>query len=315
MSENKNLDFNKIAQDCLINSDIDSSIVFEHLEKIKTSFNEVQVIAIFNNFLLMEHRPVILIYLLKSLDKYRDSSSLPAITRLLLLREHIEPYENIDYTDVRIMCVKAISNLKNHNSVFALLECLNNKNENYKVRLSCADALGRLGDKFAVTPLIDIVSDESEKSLYIRESAATALGLLGDIRAADSLVSILETKNGIMDKFTYLKERVVEALSKILPDNDRAFKALKNSLDDDNPQVRINAIEAIMNYDHDESYDLIKKMLKDSDEEVAKNAVTALFNLKGKEALTEIIEDVQSSQNCKDEAISILESEEGFSDE
>jgi hypothetical protein len=53
-----------------------------------------------------------------------------------------------------------------------------------------------------------------EKSVYVRESAAAALGMLGDIRAIDPLVSILETKKGFIDKFTFLKEKIIETLSK-----------------------------------------------------------------------------------------------------
>lgn len=312
MSENLSLDFNNLARRCLIDTEFDTDSVIDLLTGLKKEFSDIQIIAIYNYFLLLEHRPRVLIFLLKELDKYRDSSSVEAITRLLLMQQHIEPYDTIDYSDVRVMCAKAISNLKDHKSVFALLECLNNKNENYKVRLSCADALGRLGDKYAVSPLIDIVSDESEKSVYIRESAATALGLIGDIRAADSLISILETKNGIMDKFTYLKERVIEALSKLTPDNDRAFNALKNSLSDENAHVRIGAIEAIMNYEHKDSLELIRKMLKDKDSEVSKNAVIALYNLEGEQALEEIINSDAYSQECKNTARAILKEEEGI---
>ncbi len=309
MSENSSLDFNILAQKCLIGTEDDSSSVVESLKNLEKDYNDIQLIAIYNYFLLIEHRPEVLTFLLKSLDRFRDSSSLDAVTRLLMLKNHIEPFDEVDYTEVRVLCAKVISNLKDHSSVFALLECLNNRNENYKVRLSCADALGRLGDKYAVTPLIDIMSDESEKSVYIRESAATALGLIGDNRAADSLISILEAKNGIMDKFTYLKERVIEALSKLSPNNDRAFKAIKKTLNDENPQVRINAIEAIMNYAHSDSSELIKQMLHDDNEEVVQNAVVAIYNLEGEKALEEIIKSSCYSDYCKKEAKSLLESE------
>lgn len=309
MSENKNLDFNNLSGKCLIGTDGDTSETIRLITSLKDELSSIQFLTVCNYFLLLDHRPGVLIFLLKELDKFRDSSSVEAVTRLLLMKEHIEPYNEIDYTDVRVVCAKLIANLKDHKSVFALLDCLNNRNENYKVRLSCADALGRLGDKYAVAPLMDIVSDENEKSVYIRESAATALGLLGDSRAADPLISILETKNGIMDKFTYLKERVIEALSKLTPENDRAFQALKRSLSDENPQVRISAIEAIMNYEHEESADLIRKMLKDEDEEVVKNAVVALYNLCGENELKNIIKSADFSKNCKDEANSILEEE------
>ncbi len=309
MTENRNLDFNSLSGKCLIGTDGDTSKTIRLLNGLKEEIPPIQFLAVCNYFLLLDHRPDILVYLLKELDKFRDSSSVEAVTRLLMMREHIEPYNEVDYTDVRVLCAKLIANLKDHKSVFALLDCLNNKNENYKVRLSCADALGRLGDRYAVTPLMNIVSDENEKSVYIRESAATALGLLGDSRAAEPLISILETKNGIMDKFTYLKERVIEALSKLTPDNDRAFLALKRSLSDENPQVRISAIEAIMNYEHEESADLIKKMLKDEDEEVVKNAIIALYNLCGENALKSITENQDYSEFCRHEARNLLEEE------
>ena len=49
-----------------------------------------------------------------------------------------------------------------------------------------------------------------------------------------------------MDKFSFLKERAIEALNKMgANDSERVYKALKNSLLDESPQVRIEAIEAL----------------------------------------------------------------------
>ncbi len=191
------------------------------------------------------------------------------------------------------MCAKAIANLKDTSAVTALLYCLNNKDENYKVRFACADALGKIGDKYAVAPLIDVVKDEDERSVYLRESAASALGMLGDIRAVDPLVSILETKKGILDKFTFLKERV--------------FDALKLSLMDESAQIRINAIEALMESDYEEAYDAIKGCLTDSDDEVKKNALIALYNMTGRRILDEVIKETCYSDVLKIEAVSIIE--------
>ena len=311
MADNKCLDFNIIASDCLIATDADSNSVIDLLKDLEEKYSEMQIIAIFNYFLKIEYRSEVLIWLIKELDKYRDSSSLAPLTELLLMKEHT-PNANYDrdyYTNVRVLCAKAISNLKDHESVHALLFCLNNKGENYKIRLSCADALGKLGDKYAVTSLIDVVGDEEEKSVYIRESAAVALGLIGDMRAVDSLVKVLENQTGIMDKFTYLKEKAIEALCRLNPNNDRAFNALKNSLNDENPQVRINTIEALMENGNEESFNLIKKMLSDSDEEVQRNAVIALYNISGADILNEIINSSQYSAICKEEAQEILHNE------
>ena len=311
MAENKTIDFNILAADCLVATDADSETVLDRLNNIKTKYSDIALIAIFNYFLKIEYRPEVLIYLIRELDKFKDSTSLEPLTNLLLMKDRTPnaDYTKDQYTNVRVLCAKAISNLKNHSSVHTFLYCLNDKNENYKVRLSCADALGRLGDKYAVTSLMDVVSDEEEKSVYIRESAAVALGLIGDLRAVDSLVSILETKNGLMDKFTYLKEKVVEAICKLNPNNDRVYKALKNSLADENPQVRINAIEALMDSEYPDAPELIEKMLFDTDEEVQQNAVIALYNIGGEDILNKIINQPEYSENCKQEAKNILEEE------
>ena len=314
MPDNKSLDFNIIASDCLIATDTDSKEVVDLLNGLKRQHSDIELIAMFNYFLKIEYRPDVLTYLIKELDRFKDSSSLEPLTNLLLMKDRTPnaDYTKDQYTNVRVLCAKAISNLKDHSSVHTFLYCLNDKNENYKIRLSCADALGKLGDKYAVTTLMDVVSDEEEKSVYIRESAAVALGLIGDLRAVDSLVSILETKNGIMDKFTYLKEKVVEAICKLNPNNDRVYKALKNSLSDENPQVRINAIEALMDYENNEAVQLIENMLEDPDEEVQRNAVIALFNIKGEDILTQIINSEKYSEICKKEAQNILEDENAY---
>lgn len=311
MPDNKHLDFNIIASDCLIATDEDSGKVIDLLNDLKNHYSDIELIAIFNYFLKIEYRNDVLCWLVKSLDKYRDSSSLEPLTNLLLMKDYTPnaSYTKDDYTNVRVLCAKAISNIKDHSCVHALLYCLNDKNENYKIRLSCADALGKLGDKYAVTTLMDVVSDEEEKSVYIRESAAVALGLIGDIRAVDSLVHILESKNGIMDKFTYLKEKVVEAICRLNPNDDRVYKALKNSLMDENPQVRINTIEALMDYETEDAKNTIKNMLKDEDDEVKRNAVIALYNMTGEQALKEIIDSNEYSEICQEEARSILEGE------
>ena len=112
-----------------------------------------------------------------------------------------------------------------------------------------------------------------------------------------------------MDKFSFLKERVLEALSKMsFSDNERVFRALKNSLSDESAQVRINAVEAIMNSEHPKAIETIKKCLEnDTDEEVKKNAMIALYNMTDRSILDEIINSDKYSDNLKIEAVSILD--------
>jgi len=303
MDEKKVLDLDTIVQDCMLFNDAAIGVAIEKIEALEEQFRQDDLVKIYNHFLSVCKNQEILIQLIKFADKQRNKSSISLIVDLLLDKENTD--------NLRIMCAKAIANFKDTSAVTPLLYCLNDKNENYKLRLACADALGKVGDKYAVTPLINIVQDEEEKSVYVRESAAVALGMLGDIRAVDPLVSILETKKGFIDKFTFLKERVIEVLGKFNSNSDRVFNAFKHSLADESPQIRINAIEAIMDSEDEKAYELIKEMLDDLDEEVKKNALIALYNLKGREILDEILAEKKYEKFLKTEAQNMIDEYEG----
>ncbi len=317
---NIELSLNKLALTCGLNNEELSTIdVIANIDALSKQYSQSDLIRIYNYFLVNCENPDIIMHIIRNLDMYRDSSSLEYLIDVLLLKnaKDSDATTREKYNNVRVMCAKAIANQRNTSVVSSLLYCLNNKDENYRVRLACADALGRIGDRFAVAPLIEVVKDEDEKSVYLRESAVSALGLLGDTRAIDPLVSILETKQGIMDKFSFLKERVIEALTKMsFNDNERVFRALKNSLSDESAQVRINAIEALMESSHPRAIDTIKKCLEtDSDEEVKKNAMIALYNLTGRSILDEVIASSKYSDALKMEAVSILSEYEENDDE
>lgn|SRR5574344_49830 len=319
VNNDTDLDFKLIAENCGLFSKADVDVVISKIDDLKNNYDDKSLIAIYNYFLANVSEPDVIMYLIKCVDRYRDTSSLDVLVDILLLKNGACQNEELKekFTNVRVMCAKAISNQKNTDVVSSLLYCLNNKDEHYKVRLACADALGRLGDRFAVAPLIDVVKDEGEKSVYLRESAVSALGLLGDTRALDPLVGILETKQGIMDKFTFLKERAIEALIKMgFGGNERVYRALKNSLSDESAQVRINAIEALMDSEHPKAFDTIKKcMLEDSDDEVKKNALIALYNMTDRSILDEVINSSEYSDKLKLDAVEILDEYESESEE
>lgn len=174
----------------------------------------------------------------------------------------------------------------------ALLFCLDDKNSNYRVRLAAAEAIGKIGDKNAFEHLEKIVCDEDEKSTYVKESAVVALGMLGDNRAIDVFDAIMNTKQIFQEKFSALKERIIEAMSKLdISKNKKALDILKVSLMDESSQIRINTIEVLMNLNTKENYDLIYDRLKyDSDIEVKKNALIALYNLSDASILNEVID-------------------------
>lgn len=298
MDEKKVLDLDAITTDCKILEELEPEVVVDKIDDLESRFSQENLVLIYNHFLTIAKNQLVLAHLLRCVDKYRDKSSLSPILDMLLDKENS--------VSLRIICAKVIANFKNPTAVTPLLYCLNNKDEHYQVRLACADSLGRVGDKYAVAPLIDVVQDEDEKSVYVRESAAVALGMLGDLRAIDPLVSILETKKGFLDKFTFLKEKVIEVLGKFNFSSERVFKALEHALTDESACIRINAIEALMDSDDDRAYGLIKEMLDDLDDEVKKNALIALYNMVGRDILDEVIAEKKYSEFIKQESQNMI---------
>lgn len=309
MSNDNGLDLDLVIQTCGIGTEVDAEVLIENLINLSDNYTDEELIQIYNYLMGKVYNPKVLMKLIALSDKYRDKSSLAVLTNILLMRINLEntPYDQDDMINVRVMCTKAIVNIKDTSAVGSLLYCLNNKNENYKVRLACADALGKIGNKYAVAPLIDVMQDEEEKSVYLKESAVSALGLLGDTSAVDPLISILDAKQGFLDKFSFLKERIIEALGKLNVSDRKIFKALKRSLYDTSPMVRINAIEALMNTGEEEAVELIRTVLTDDDDEVKKNALIALYNLEGRDILDEVLANPDYSQVLKEEAQELID--------
>lgn len=299
--------FEEVAKSCGLFDGTDPDTVIKNIIALDEKYQSGDLVGIYNYLMTVAKEPDVLMNIIRLSDRFRDKSTIPYLIDLLLMKEE-SPEQKEKFTSVRAMCAKAIANFKDRSAVTPLLYCLNQKDEHYRVRLACADALGKIGDRFAVAPLIEIVQDEDEKSVYLRESAASALGMLGDMRAIDPLVGILETKQGLLNKFTFLKERVIEALSKLrLDGNDRVFHALKSSLTDESAQVRINAIEAIMESEHPKAVETIRECLSDSDEEVRKNALIALYNMVGRDILDEVISLPIYPESLKEEAKFMIE--------
>ena len=87
-----------------------------------------------------------------------------------------------------------------------------------------------------------------------------------------------------------------------------AFRALKNSLSDESSQVRINAIEALMDSDNPKAFETIKEVLdNDSDEEVKKNALIALYNMSDRSILDAVVNSPKYSDALKMEAVEMID--------
>ncbi len=255
-------------------------------EDLKNNFQPRVLISCYKYILENKTDINLLNYTIRHINKTRY------IDCLAFLIDFIQKdFDNVDFLNLKVLAIKAVSNYKNTACVPVLLYCLNDKKSNYKIRLASAEALGKIGDKNAFESLSNIVNDEQENSAYMKESAVVALGMLGDKRALDVFESILNTKQMFLDKFSYLKERIVEAISKFdVSKETKALNMLKTSLMDSNIRVRISAIEALSNSDFKESYELIyERLCYDDDIEVKKNALVALYNISDRNILDEVI--------------------------
>ena len=304
------MDYNQILDMCGVGKEQPNDVI-NHLSSLSGEYSTTELTDIYNYALQNIDSPEILIGIVRLIIGNQDIYTVPVLTDLLLRK--IDNYDNQDdWINLKVLCAKAISKFKDSSSVGTLLYCLNNKNENYKIRLACADALGRIGDKYAVSPLIKVVEDEDEKSVYVKESATFALGLLGDTSAIDPLVAIIEAKQGLWDKFSFLKEKIIEALGRLNINNEKVLKVFKMSLSDSDYMVRINTIEALMNSEYDEAAELIRSALHDEKDEVQRNALVALYNMHGRDILDEVISLPGYSDFLKIEAQSLIdEYEEG----
>ena len=91
------------------------------------------------------------------------------------------------------------------NSLSQLLQTLQDRSDP-KEQVRAAHALGRLGDRDAVDPLITSLSDDN---LYVRKAAVEALAMLGDWKAVDSILERLT------DTDLYVRQAAASALGEL----------------------------------------------------------------------------------------------------
>jgi HEAT repeat protein len=239
---------------------------------------------------------IVLLRLIPSLQAV-GTAAVPILMDLLLAT-HVAIYEGSNSAAfqtteasyrLRCMAAAALGAIGDKRSIVALMSVLNDRHENYRLRLTAAESLGKVGDEYVVKPLIELFSDEREKSVYLKESVAHALGMLGDIRAVEPLIDMLESKQGIRDKFNFLKERIIEAVAQIGRPSRKATHSLLAALLDEAPSIRLAAIEALSALGDRDCLDELQRCLFDADDDVARAAVNAVYQLGGEVAVRELL--------------------------
>jgi len=162
-----------------------------------------------------------------------------------------------------------VKEMEEKSNVEGLIKALSNT-KYADVRWQAANALGKIGDKRAVEPLIDAFADSPED---VRKSAVDALGQIGDERAVNALIAALNDKDQDVRKST------VDALGQI--GDERAVNALIAALNDKDEDVRksVNYALGRIGYDHAAKavIETLKNMdLKDLDWDVWRSVFSSL---------------------------------------
>ncbi len=143
---------------------------------------------------------------------------------------------------IRRHAVKALGNIKDLRAVDLIAGILTNAGEQWYVRSTAAEALGRIQDPNALEALITVLMDPHWN---VRSQSATALGSLGDRQAVEPLVSALK------DQDAAVRGSAAEALGKIR--DKRAIEPLRAALEDEDRHVRKQAQQALIRIIGEES--------------------------------------------------------------
>ena len=148
----------------------------------------------------------------------------------------------------------------------ALTEWLDSEHNEF--RLVAAAALGRVGGRDAVEPLVGALSDPAPR---VRERAARSCGMLGDERCVPAL------QDRLTDRHTMVRRAAADALGGI--GTKDALSALVGVARTDDEELRRIAIEALGQFGSLDPLVVLIQALEDDSEAVQRTAIVSLIQL------------------------------------
>jgi len=132
------------------------------------------------------------------------------------------------------MLTIAASQQNAEDKVDSLINKMQSQNRNTRAR--AVIELGKIKDARVITPLINALKDTDS---YVRGQAAWALGEIKDTHAVQPLITVLKD-----DDYGYVRQESARALGKIK--DSRAVQPLITALNDESPDVREEAVKALI---------------------------------------------------------------------
>ncbi len=193
--------------------------------------------------------------------------------------------------EVRIEAARALAKLRSPTAVDALIRCVREDGlpqldlsvddlefgDSLEVQGQALEALGRIGDRRATAPVIELLSDPDYEDL--QENGFRVLSRLDDTSARAFLLAQMTNGNNHL-----ARRRAVQAIAglvetesgKELPSD--IVNALISALLDTEPDVRISAAQALAGIDHPQVAVPLTLLLTDIDLEVRAQAADILVN-------------------------------------
>ncbi|MCA9799029.1 MAG: HEAT repeat domain-containing protein [Cyanobacteria bacterium HKST-UBA04] len=269
--------------------------------QLLTFRHDARVEAAYVKLLASEADESLLRHLIQLVGKCRTKESVMPLVDLMLWTGQ-SAYEEANpgngqsdrVLKVRVGATKALGKIGDDRALVPLMGMLNNMRENYRLRLAAAESLGNIGHAQAIHPLLNVVQDDTEHSHYVKESAVKALGMLGDIRALEPLLDIFESKQGITQKFNFLKERLIESIGRLGATQNRAIRVLQEALKDEASYIRLAAVQSLCDIGDEACIPLLKECLFDSDDDVAMAATAALYQIGGESLIRQVLDEQEN---------------------
>jgi len=164
--------------------------------------------------------------------KSKKSFFLSKVARGIKVRRSIALLEHKDHR-VRVSAAQALGKIADPQAIPALVRALDDNNS--YVRKFAAQALGKIADPQAIPGLLQALSD---KDSQVQVLAAHALGKIAHPQAVPALVKALS------DRYSGVRETAAQALGEI--GDAQAVPALVRALDDNNSYVRKFAAQALV---------------------------------------------------------------------
>jgi len=208
-----------------------------------------------------------------------DQKEVPQSVRAELLRRLDDNQKN-----VRARAATLIGNLRIKQALPALLNAMSSE-ESLKCRNAIINALGRLDDPAAITPLLEYVASDPDGSRASAISALSQLARKGNLDAQTTqpvVDAIVATYSGMNDAPVSTQIALLEAMGRIAAPT---FQPLLIDATESKfaEAVRVQAIAALVNLDGDATLERLRPLLQDSNQAVRAAAITGL----GRIAVTE----------------------------